>query len=150
MSKKKWIALFVCLQIITVLLSVSITCILVDKTLEKTLEGERGVGNLIMGKIVFIGAPIQDGNMEKCYIVYVQEKGKELLRTVLITPDTWLFDGQGGAIWEKCLNFDTSVNDYLKVGVEIKADVYAPDSTICDRHILLYPARTAEITNAPK
>ena len=146
MSKKKWIALIVGLQIITLLLSVSITYLLVGQT----PEGKPGLGQTIMGKIVFIGAPIQDANMEKSYIVYVQEDGRELLRTVLITPDTWLFDGQGGAIWEKCLNFDTSVNDYLKVGVEIKADVYAPDSSISDRHVLLYPARTVEITNAPE
>ena len=101
MSKKKWIALLVCLQIITVILSVSITCMLENEKPETVI----GVSNLIIGRIVFIGAPIHDANMEKGYIVYVQEEGRELLRTILITPDTWLFDGQGGAIWEKCLNF---------------------------------------------
>ncbi len=142
MGKKKIITLVVGLQIITLLLSVGITWLLVrnDETDSKT-----GFANEIWGKIVFIGAPIQDAKMEDCYIVYVQEDGKELLTTILITPDTWLFDGQGGSIWEKCLNFETSVNDYLKTGVEIEAQIYAPDSTISDRHVLLYPVRKAEI-----
>ena len=142
MGKKKIIALVVGLQIITLLLSAGITWLLVrnDKPDSKT-----GFANEIRGKIVFIGAPIQDAQMEDSYIVYVQEDGKELLTTILITPDTWLFDGQGGAIWEKCLNFETSVNDYLKTGVKIEAQLYAPDSTISDRHVLLYPVRKAEI-----
>lgn len=142
MGKKKIIALVVGLQILTILLSVGITLLLVRND---EPDGKPGFANEIRGKIVFIGAPIQDAQMEDSYIVYVQEDGKELLRTILITPDTWLFDGQGGAIWEKCLNFETSVNDYLKTGVEIEAQIYAPDSTISEQHVLLYPVRKAEI-----
>ena len=144
MSKKKIIALMVCLQILTILLSAGITWLLAHNDEQ---DGKPGLANEIRGKIIFIGAPIQDAKMEDSYIVYVQEDGKELLTTILITPDIWLFDGQGGSIWEKCLNFETSVNDYLKTGIEIEAQIYAPDSTISDRHVLLYPARTAEITS---
>ena len=142
MGKKKMIALVAGLQIITLLLSAGITWLLVRND---EPDGKPGLANEIRGKIVFIGAPIQDAQMEDSYIVYVQEDGNELLTTILITPDTWLFDGQGGAIWEKCLNFETSVNDYLKTGVEIEAQIYAPDSSISDRHVLLYPVRKAEI-----
>lgn len=143
MSKKKIIGVVLCLQVLTLLLSIGISVFL----FHHGSVGEREPSlNVIRGTIVFVGAPIQDSKMEDAFIVYIQESsGSDLLTTILITPDTWLFDGHGGVIWEQCLRSKTEINDYLNTGVEIEAWVYPPDSSICDRHVLLYPARTAEI-----
>lgn len=144
MNKKKIIALALMLQIVTLICSVFITRYFVMQ--ELALE-DNIVANTIRGEIVYIGAPTQDSGMADSYIVYIRDdqSDSDILKTVLITPETWLFDGHGGEIWEKCLNSETAVNPYLSAGIKIEAQVYSPDDSISKRYILLYPARTVEI-----